>query len=239
MGKEGDDGRRRRPWPRMTRAYAVSRLSLSRRLTTKPTPSWPRCKVPKAAERKYPEATGADGRPPSIVVAASVGAYLKSALAAEDQDEQEFEPDVTIWYEQVLYVPGYHSEAFLNHAPVTGVGSYSILLSDLSRPSAPLHHLQYQTVAYHVLLKQFSNNSVVHVSAVGAAVGDKDGARPPYLLATVTTNSPTSVPSLGSSIGSSGSGLRGRRAFACVFVVGRATNSAPVRTCHVVSVRKQ
>jgi len=153
--------------------------------------------APLSAEREYSGATGADWRrqqqqqqePPGIDIAASVGAYLKSALAAEGQDEQELEHDVTMWYEQLLYVPGYHSEAFLNHAPVTGVGAYSILLSDPSRPSAPLHHLQYKTVAYDVLLEQFPPKSLVNIYAVGVAVADEDGARPPYLLATVTTDS--------------------------------------------------
>ena len=147
--------------------------------------------APLSAEREYPGATGADWRrqqqqqePPGIDIAASVGAYLKSALAAEGQDEQKLEHDVTMWYEQLLYVPGYHSDAFLNHAPVTGMGAYSILLSDPSRPSAPLHHLQYKTVAYDVLLEQFPPNSLVNIYAVGVAV-----ARPPYLLATVTTDS--------------------------------------------------
>lgn len=155
--------------------------------------------APLEAEREYSEAAGTDRRRrqaqeddsaalASIDVAASVRAYLKSAFAADRQDgQEELEPDVTMWNEQSLYVPGYHSEALLNHVPVTGVGADSILLSDPSRPSAPLHHLQYKT-AYDVILEQFWPNSLINILVVGAAVAGEDGARPPYLLATVTTD---------------------------------------------------
>ncbi len=99
--------------------------------------------------------------------------------------------DVGAWYEQLLFIPAYNSDLFRKDAPLTGVGTYSILLADPAQPSAPLHHLQYKAVIYDVLLEEFPPRSVVQVYAVRAAAPDDDAAtaaRPPQLLATATTD---------------------------------------------------